>query len=54
MKISHVRGECYSLLKLFLTQHEGGFSWVFLINPYKFMSGCLYFPNNLGNIKDYL
>ena len=25
--------------------------WIILINPYKFMSGYLYLPNNLKDIK---
>ena len=38
---------------LFLTKHES--IWVYylvLINPHKFMSGYLYFPNNVKDIKD--
>ena len=28
--------------------------YLVLINPFKFMSGYLYFPNNLKDIKDYV
>ena len=44
MKINYVRGVYVSML--FLTLHEGD-----VIRPDNFMSGCLYFPNNLKDIK---
>ena len=37
---------CYSLLKMKVI--------FVLVNPYKVMSGYLYFPNNLKGIKDYI
>ena len=38
---------------LFLTKHESNLTvYLVLINPYKFMSGYLYFSNNLKDIKN--
>ena len=37
---------------LFLTKRESNLiAYLVLINPYKFMSDYLYFPNNLKDIK---
>ena len=41
---------CYSLLDMKVIRVY----CFLLINPYKFMSGCLYFPRNLEDIKDFL
>ena len=39
---------CHSLLNMKVIL----LYYLVLINPYKFMSGYLYFPNNLKDIKD--
>ena len=39
---------CYSLLSIKVI----GFYYLVLINPFKFMSVYLYFPNNLKDEKD--
>ena len=51
MKLSLLLGEYVS--KLFLIQRESDLS-LFLINPYKFMSGYLYFYNNLKDKRQYI
>ena len=53
MKPRHLRGEY--VFMLFLTNMK--VIWIYyllLINAYKFMSGYLYSPNNLKDIKDHI
>ena len=42
---------CFSLLDMKVIWLDIGIAY---INSYKFMSGCLYFPNKLQDIKDHI